>query len=95
MSAPRRVLRFRSAGGERSALPGTRVILDVWQDENPVPVGHIMHLEAETGAPARWTFVMSDGRATGMHSILSRSDLEGQVMEYYFEDLIADQRHSA
>ena len=76
-------------------MPGTRVILDVLQDDDPIPVRHIVHLVAEPGAPARWAFMLSDGRATGMHSTLSRSDLEGQVMEHYFQDLIADQLHSA
>lgn len=95
MNAPRQVLRFRTAGSAGPFVSGSRIILDVWQDDLPLPVGHIVHLAVQPGIPARWAFVLSDGRVTGMQSILSRSDLEGQIMEYFFQDLIADQRHSA
>ncbi|MCF7760980.1 MAG: hypothetical protein K9M98_10805 [Cephaloticoccus sp.] len=76
-------------------MPGSRVLLDVLLDDKPTPVGHIVQHAAGHGTPARWAFHLSDGRATGLHSTLSRQDIEGQISELYFQELIADQRHSA
>jgi hypothetical protein len=89
VSSPRQVLRFRSAGGDG---PG---VLAVILGDSPMPAGHIVHLSATPEVPARWAYTLNDGRATGLQSTLSRQDLEGQIIDYYFHDLVADQRHSA
>ncbi|MFM1850808.1 MAG: hypothetical protein RIS54_492 [Verrucomicrobiota bacterium] len=97
MSSPRRVLRFRSAGdvGALSAESSARPLLAVLLDEQPAPVGHVVLHPAEPGAPERWSYVLADGRPTGLQSTHSRHDLESRIIEFYFEDLIADRRHSA
>jgi len=95
LSAPFRLLRFRSAGGEDSASAESRRLLVVLVDENPDPVGCIWHHPAEPGVPARWSYVLADGRPTGLQSTTSRHHLESRIIEFYFEDLIADQRHTA
>lgn len=95
MSSPRRILRFRSAGSEGLAVPGDRTRLMVLLDDNPAPIGWIVQLPGTPEIPARWAYVLNDGRATGLQSTLSRHDLEGQIIEYYFQELVADRRHSA
>jgi YD repeat-containing protein len=71
------------------------VLLELWLDDATSPAGRIVELTAAPGTPMRWTYVLADGRATGLHSVNSRSDLESRILEYYFHDLASDQRHSA
>ena len=95
MNSPFRLLRFRSAGDGGLALAETRRLLAVHLDDQTEPVGYVWHHLAEPGVPARWSYVLADGRPTGLQSTASRHDLESRILEYYFEDLIADQRHTA
>jgi hypothetical protein len=95
MSAPRRVLRFRTAGNAGFAVPQARTLIDLFLNDETVPTGHIVRLDPEPGTPERWAYVLADGRATGLQSTLSRQDLEGSIMEHYFHDLTADARRSA
>jgi hypothetical protein len=95
VSAHRRVLRFRATGSEGALVSTSGTVLAVTLDDSPVPVGHIVQLPATPEVAARWAYMLNDGRATGLQSTLSRHDLEGQIIEYYFQDLIADHRHSA
>lgn len=95
MSSPHRLLRFRRTGSAPIAAPGTRVLLDLWLDAELEPVGHVVELAPSPGAPTRWAYVLHDGRATGLQSTFSRQDLETRIVEHYFEDLVADQRHTA
>jgi hypothetical protein len=74
---------------------GSRVLLDLWLDEAPAPIGHIVELAAGPGTPLRWAYLLADGRPTGLQSTNSRQDLESRILEYYFQDLTAEQRHSA
>lgn len=95
MSAPFRVLRFRKPEGDGLAVAGTQRLLAVQLNNQPDPVGYVMLHAAEPGAPLRWSYVLADGRPTGLQSACSRHDLESRIIEFYFEDLIADQRHTA
>jgi len=95
MTAPSRVLRFRPAGSGSCTQPGARRLIDVYLDDDRTPVGSIVRLEPEAGAPARWAFVLSDGRATGLQSTHSRQDLELAIQEHYFHDLTHDGRQTA
>lgn len=95
MSAASRTLRFRSAGSVGPAVAPARLLVDLFIGDAATPTGHIVRFEAEPGAPERWAYILADGRATGLHSTLSRADLEGCVAEYYFQELTADQRCSA
>ncbi|MCC6415454.1 MAG: hypothetical protein IT582_06065 [Opitutaceae bacterium] len=95
MNAPFRLLRFRTAVSEGLAVAGARRLLDVYLDDQPLPVGHVMLHAAEPGAPVRWSYLLADGRPTGLQSVHSRHGLESRIIEHYFEDLIADQRHTA
>ena len=95
MSAPCRVIRFRPAGSDRCAVPGAQRLVDVHLNDDKSPVGHIVLLPAEKGAPVRWAYLLSDGRATGLQSTHSRQDLEADVREFYFQELTADRRQSA
>ncbi len=95
MSAHRQVLRFRATGSDGAVLSTSGTVLAITLDDSPVPVGHIVHLPSTPEVAARWAYVLNDGRATGLQSTLSRHDLEGQIIEYYFQALIADRRHSA
>jgi len=76
-------------------MPDTRVLLDVLVDQHPTPVGHIVQLAAGQGTPIRWSFIRSDGRATGLQSTISRRELEGQIQYHFFLELVADRRHTA
>lgn len=95
MSSPRRILRFRATGDAGFAVADSQVLLQVQLDEQPEPIGYVVHQTAVPGAPARWAYVLADGRPTGLQSTFSRHDLESRIIEFYFEDLIADRRHSA
>lgn len=95
MSAPCRVLRFRPAGSGDCTLPGARRLIDVYLDDDHSPIGSIVHLEPTAGAPARWAYLLSDGRATGLQSTHSRQDLELAVQDHYFHDLTHDGRQTA
>jgi len=95
VNSPHRLLRFRQAGSPTIDAPATRVLLDLWLDDAPEPVGHVVELAASPGAPMRWAYVLHDGRATGLQSAFSRQDLETRIVEHYFEDLVADERHTA
>jgi len=95
MSAPCRVLRFRTAGSDATPWPGGRRLIDVHLDASQTPAGHIVRLEAGAGVPARWAYVLPDGRATGLQSTCSRQDLEAAIREYYFQELVADRLRSA
>ncbi|MBX3748543.1 MAG: hypothetical protein KF897_00475 [Opitutaceae bacterium] len=95
MNAPSRVLRFRPAGSAGCTLPGARRLIDVYLDDDRSPIGSIVRLEPEAGAPARWAFVLSDGRATGLQSTHSRQDLELAIGEHFFHDLTHDGRQTA
>lgn len=89
------VLRFRPTADAAIAMPKARPLLDVFLNDEKTPAGRIVLLEPEPGTPARWTYVLSDGRATGLQSTYSRQDLEGAVREFYFQELAADLRRSA
>jgi hypothetical protein len=95
MSAPRCVLRFRSAGNAGLAIPGGRALVDLFINDAPAPTGHIIWLEPAPGAPGRWAYVLADGRATGLQSVLSRQEIEGMVAEYHIGALSAERRRSA
>lgn len=95
MSTPCRVLRFRPAGSAGCTLPGTRRLIDVYLDDDRSPIGSIVRLDPDGGAPTRWAYVLSDGRATGLQSTHSRQDLEIAVQEHYFHDLTHDERQTA
>jgi hypothetical protein len=95
MSAPRCVLRFRSAGNAGPAVPGARTLVDLMINDAPAPAGHILWLEPAPGTPGRWAYMLADGRATGLQSVLSRQDIEGIVAEYYFSAMTADRQRSA
>lgn len=95
MSAHRCVLRFRSAGSDSSAVPSRRTLVDLFINDAPTPAGHILWLEPGPSTPGRWAYVLADGRATGLQSVLSRQDMEGIVAEYYFGAMTADHQRSA
>jgi hypothetical protein len=95
MNPPSNVLRFRPAGSDACTLPGAQRLTDVFLNEDPKPAGHVVLLKPEGGAPARWAYVLSDSRATGLQSIHSRQDLEEGIREYYFQELTADGLQSA
>lgn len=76
-------------------MPETKILLDVFLDEDPTPVGHIQQLAATTGVPVRWSYVLENGSPTGLQSSLSRRELETQISDYYFQDLASDHRYSA
>ena len=95
MSLPFRVLRFRTSGSNGESMPETQILLDVFLDEGPTPVGYIQQLAATAGAPIRWSYVLESGLTTGLQSSLSRRELETQISDYYFQDLVSDRRHSA
>lgn len=95
MSAPRCVLRFRSAGSAGLAVPGGRTLVDLFINDASTPAGHIRWLEPAPGTPGRWAYVLADGRATGLQSVLSRQDIEGMVAEYYFGAMMGDRQRSA
>ena len=95
MNAPCRVLRFRPAGSATCAVPHARSLIDVYLNDGKTPVGHIVLLDSQAVAPARWTYILSDGRVTGLQSTYSRQDLEADVREYYFEAPAADRLRSA
>lgn len=95
MSAPRRVLRFRTPGSVGSLVPDGRVLLDLFVDEASAAAGHIVELPAAPGLPVRWAYVLADGRATGLQSTYSRHDLESRILEHYYQDLVAEERHTA
>lgn len=95
MTSPHRLLRFRQAGNAQPVAAGARVLLDLWLDAGAEPVGHVVELAPSPGAPTRWAYLLHDGRATGLQSTFSRQDLETRIVEHYFEDLVADERHTA
>lgn len=95
MSASHCVLRFRSAGNAGSAVSGIRTLVDLMINDAPSPAGHILWLEPAPGTPGRWAYVLADGRATGLQSVLSRQDIEGMVAEYYFGAMRSDCQRSA
>jgi len=95
MSAPRCVLRFRSAGNAGPAVPGARTLVDLLINDAPAPAGYILWLEPAPGTPGRWAYVLADGRPTGLQSVLSRQDIEGIVAEYYISAMTADRQRSA
>lgn len=95
MSSPFRLLRFRSDAAEGWSFAEARRLLAVHLDDLAEPVGYVWHHAAEPGVPARWSYILADGRPTGLQSTASRHDLENRIHDYYFEDLIADQRHTA
>lgn len=95
MSTTVRVLRFRTAGSDAAASSGGRRLIDVHLNDSRTPAGHIVQLDAEAGAPARWAYVLEDGRATGLQSTHSRQDLEAAIREYYYQELVADRLRSA
>lgn len=76
-------------------MPDGRVLLDLHVNEAAVPAGHIVELRAAPGMPVRWAFVLADGRPTGLQSTYSRHDLESRVIEHYYQDLVAEERHTA
>lgn len=95
MNSPHRLLRFSRAASPQSVTPGSRALLDLWLDAGSEPIGHVVELAPSPGAPTRWAYVLHDGRVTGLQSTFSRQDLETRIVEHYFEDLVADQRHTA
>ncbi len=95
MSVAGRSLRFRTAGSASLALPEARTLVDLFINDEPAAAGHIVLLKPEPGAPARWAYVLADGRATGLQSTRSRAALESCVADYYFHDCAADYRCSA
>lgn len=95
MNSAARTLRFRLTGNAGLALPGSRVLLDVILNETPAPVGYVVQQDAVQGAPLRWSYVLSNGQATGLQTTLSRRELESQIRDYYFHQYVADQRHTA
>jgi len=95
MSVAPRSLRFRTAGSGSFALPEARTLIDLFLNDETTPVGHIVLLKPEPGAPARWAYILADGRATGLQSTRSRAALESCIADYYGEETSADQRCSA
>ncbi len=93
MSAPRCVLRFRSAGD--AAPAGARAIVELFVNDAPAPAGRILWLDPEPGIPGRWVYVLADGCPTGLQSVLSRQDLEGLVTDHYVQELTGDRQRSA
>lgn len=95
MSVAPRTLRFRTAGSAGFVLPDAHTVADLFLNEETFATGHIVLLQPEPGTPARWAYVLADGRATGLQSTHSRAALESSVADYYFAVVDADQRCSA
>ena len=95
MSLPRRVLRFRRAGSDGCLLPDATALLNVFLDQDAAPSGQVVFSAARTGAASRWSYVLHDTGQIFLQSTLSRQELESRILEYYFEDLVADRRCSA
>ncbi|MFI5356542.1 MAG: hypothetical protein ACHQ4G_04330 [Opitutales bacterium] len=93
MSLPRRVLRFRPAGSDVCLLPDATALLNVFLDQDATSGGQIVF--STTGAAPRWSYVLRDTRSICLQSTLSRQELESRILEFYFEDLVADRRCSA
>ncbi len=95
MSVAPRSLRFRTAGSDSLALPGAQTLVDLFFNDETAPAGHIVLLNPAPGTPARWAYILADGRATGLQSTGSRAALEGCIADFYFQESAADQRCSA
>lgn len=95
MSVAARTLRFRTAGSAAGLLPDARTVADLFLNEETVAAGHIVLLKPEPGTPARWAYILADGRATGLQSTSSRAALEDCIADYYRADASLDQRCSA
>lgn len=84
MSSGIRVIRFaRVVAGQRPDTSGPVVIARVHLDEQPAPAGDIvMHNQV-------WSYVLPDGKPSGLTSAVSRQDLEHQVLMYHSGSLPA------
>ncbi len=95
MRSLHRILRFRLPGDNAPAWIHGRIQIEVRVDEAITPAGYIVELPADHGAPRRWSYVSTDGQATGLQSVLSRRDLEAKVQDHYFVEMPSDYRQSA